>query len=422
MKIKRKTLTVNTILLTICFYSSFGQINKIIPTRGIEGVPVVIDSSGISAVFIAFGTDFILTKRVHATYYYYDRIGLTFEIDPYDKNQIVRAIYVESPYKVETKNGIVLNKSTMRDVLDTYNDKGCFTSKYYARNSQKGISFYIKKRPDNKKYDANEKIYKIEINNNGDFGSRSRENFVFNDDPIKRKLTRLISILKTENFNKDKLDEFWISEKSSENEPYGLEKEIKFNRKIENNLTQKSIEINIVGNSYNLNIIKSEDSIVYLKLTDNNKQKTLIERLFVSKYKNTDFNIYTYGSICGVVGIPPKKCMEMLNLVKNRKYKELVNWLQSINPEISIYGYIGIEFLKLKGCSITEIELERMKTLRKSDMEIYTCRGCAFDTLKSSKNILTDDNLKQLYNVFVQCGYLHKTITQSIKLEPIIIR
>ena len=143
--------TINIILLVICFNSVFGQTNLIIPNKGIEGISIVIDSSKISDVIEIFGTDYTLTEKTLITNYQYDKLGLTFQIDPYDKNQIVRTISVESPFKAKTENGIILNESTMNDVWNTFNDKGCFTSKSYAWNTQKGISFYIKKDPNEKR-------------------------------------------------------------------------------------------------------------------------------------------------------------------------------------------------------------------------------------------------------------------------------
>ncbi|APY06845.1 hypothetical protein BWZ20_00385 [Winogradskyella sp. J14-2] len=399
--------TINIILFVLCFNPIYGQTNVLIPNKGIEGISIVIDSSTISDVIQIYGTDYTLSEKTLITNYRFDKIGLTFQIDPYDKNKIVRSISVESPFKAKTEIGIVLNENTMKDVWNTYNDKGCFTSNSYAWNTQNGISYYIKKDPNEKGYDIEEKIFKIEINNDGDFGISSRTNFEFNDEPVKEKLNSLITIFKSDNFNFQKLDSFWSAEKITEKEPYGFEKRTSFNRMIENNLNQESSELWLVGSSYNLNIIKSSDNeLVYLKLTDNNEQKTLFERIENSNFEKTAFDVYTYGTFCGIAGTPPDKCQEMLDLVNANNYVQLSSWLKSINPEIATYGYIGLEFLKKKGIKIENKELQKMTELSESKIQLNTCQGCIFGVTEQIKDVLKNKNINQIYRSFQQSGWI----------------
>ena len=398
--------TINIILFILCFNPIFGQTDVLIPNKGIEGISIVIDSSTISDVIEIYGTDYTLSEKTLITNYRFDKIGLTFQIDPYDKNKIVRSISVQSPFKAKTENGIVLNESTMKDVWNIYNDKGCLTSKTYAWNTQNGISYYIKKDPNEKGYDTDEKIFKIEINNDGDFGISSRTNFEFNDEPVKEKLNNLIAILKADNFKFEELDSFWSKEKVSEKEPYGLEKRTSFNRNIENNLIQESSELWLVGSSYNLNIIKSDNELVYLKLTDNNEQKTLIERAENSELENTNFDVYTYGTFCGIAGTPPDKCQSMLDLVNANNYDQLASWLKSINPEIATYGYIGLEFLKKKGIKVENKEFQRMTKLSESEIQLNTCQGCIFEVTEKIKDVLKNKNINQIYRSFQQSGWI----------------
>lgn len=403
---KMNLRTINIILSILCVNPLFGQTNMLVPNGGIEGVSIVIDSSKILDVIGEYGTEYTLSEKTLITSYQYTKLGLTFQIDPYDKNQIVRSISVESPFKARTENGIILNESTMEDVWNTYNDKGCFTSKTYAYNTQNGISFYIKKDPKEKGYDPKEKIYKIEVNNDDDFGISSRVNFEFNDEPIEEKLNSLIAILQSDSFDFQNLDSFWDKEKMTEKEPYGLEKWTSFNRKIENNLIQENSELWLAGNSYNLNIIKSQNELVYLKLTDNNEQKTLIERIEKPQLEQINFDVYTYGIFCGIGGTPPDKCQIMLKLVNEKNYDQLSSWLKSINPEIATYGYIGLEFLKKKGIIIKKSELERMIELSKSDIQLNTCQGCNFGVMEKIKDVLKNENINQIYHLFQQSGWI----------------
>lgn len=399
-----KLFQISLFLLISSF--AFGQTNLILPNKGIDGIPVVLDSTNISEVIELYGTDYSKSEKTLITKYRYEKIGLTFQIDPYDKNQIIRSIYIESPFKAKTENGIVLSVSTMDDVLELYNEKGCFASKSYVWRPQNGITFYIKKDPKKKGYNTKEKIYKIEVHNDGEFGISSRVNFEFNREPIKQKLKELVSILDSENVDFKNLNTFWESQKKSKKEPYGLEKRTNFERKINNNLTQESLEIRMVGSFYSLNIIKSNDSLVYLKLTDSKEQKVIIERIEKPKLGKNDYDIFTYGTFCGFGGTPPDKCQEMLGLVRENNYKELSNWLQSINPEIATYGYIGIDFLNRKGIEILQTELGKMEQLRKSEIQLNTCQGCYFGVTEKISEVLTKKNLKQTYRGFEQSGWL----------------
>ena len=398
--------TINIILFILCFNPLSGQTNVLIPNKGIEGIAIVIDSTKISDVIGIYGTEYTLSEKTLITYYRYEKIGLTFQIDPYDKNQIIRSISIESPFKAKTENGIVLNESTIKDVWNTYNDKGCFTSKTYAWNTQNGISFYIKKDPNEKGYDTGEKIFKIEINNKGDFGISSRTNFEFNDKPVQEKLNNLIGILKSENFNFQKLDSFWSKEKITEKEPYGIEKRTSFNREIENNLIQESSELWLVGSSYNLNIIKSKNELVYLKLTDNKEKKILFERIENPKLEKTDFSVYTYGTFCGIAGTPPDKCQQMLDLVNKKDFNELAKWLQSLNPEVATYGYVGLKYLVQYEIDIPESWFIRMRELNKSEIQLNTCDGCIYGVTEKISVVLKEKNLKQIYRSFKESGWL----------------
>ena len=175
---------------------------------------------------------------------------------------------------------------------------------------------------------------------------------------------------------------------------------------IENNLIQESSELWLVGSSYNLNIIKSDNELVYLKLTDNNEQKTVIERTENSELENTNFDVYTFGTFCGFTGTPPDKCQSMLDLVNSYNYDQLASWLKSINPEIATYGYIGLELLKKKGIIIENIESQRMIELSESDIQLNTCYGCIIGVTERIEDVLTTKNINQIYLSFQQSGWI----------------
>ncbi|GEM_PF-1533246 len=418
----RTTLKIlKTIFLIIWVVPSFGQVNLLLPGKGIEGISIVLDSSNISEVIKQFGDDYLKSTTTLVTYYQYNKKGLTFQVDPYDKNQIVRSIFVEFPFQAKMNNGLVLNESTMNDVWKLYNENGCFTSGDYAWRPQKGVSFYIKRDPSKKGFNPKEKIYKIKIHNDSEYGTSSRVNFELNNEPVERKLEELVSILKTDIIDFEKLDTFWQTQQQTEKEPYGLQKKINFERKIEYDLSQEFIELRMVGSTYNLNIIKSHEDLIYLRLSSQGENQIIFERNEISKINNLltqserkldtsivinyPFIVYTYGTFCGIMGAPPDKCQMMLTLVREKNYNELAKWLYSINPEISTYGYIGLDFLKRKGKDISLTELKRMNELSKSQIQLNTCQGCYFGVTEKINDVLNEKNLKTIYKSFQQTGW-----------------
>jgi len=143
-----------------------------------------------------------------------------------------------------------------------------------------------------------------------------------------------------------------------------------------------------------------------LKLTDNNKQKILIERIEDSELEKTDFDVYTYGTFCGIAGTPPAKCQGMLELVSANNYDQLASWLKSINPELATYGYIGLKFLKIKNAKIEKPELQRMTELSVSEIQLNTCQGGIVGVTEKIKDVLKDKNINQIYHLFQQSGWL----------------
>jgi len=385
------------------FNSLFGQVHTLIPNKGIEGVPIIVDTSTISDVIKFYGNncyrdDYMLK---------YEEIGLTFTFSPYDKNQIIRSIAVETPFEAKTINGITLNESTMNDILNLYNDRGCIVSENCAFHCQNGISFFVKKDPNEKWYKPNEKIYKIEINNDdAKSGLSSKVNFEFNHQPIEEKLSEILTILKTDTVSLSTLDLFWEKEEKTEYTPYKLRKRTNFKREIENNLSQENIEIWLVGTYYDLNIIKLRNDLIYLKFTDDEGNILFEYNNSKMDFSDIDFDYYVYGTFCSVGGLPPKKCKEMLNFVNEKNYNQLAKWVKSINPELATYGYAGLYFLKRQGVKLRPAELKRMKELEISDIQLNICDGCFFGVAKKISEMVNKNNLKQNYLHFKQYRWL----------------
>ena len=310
----------------------------------------------------------------------------------------------------------------MEDVHDIYQQTGCFTSKHYAYFMQEGISFYIRKKANKRRYNTKEKIYKIEIHNRNKNGNRSRVNFEFNSEPYEQKIQLLFSILQSEDFKLDYLNDFKKNEDQNKIKPYYFEVNNKFNRVLENGFTQNCLEIRTIKGHFDINIIFNHEKLAYLKFStayDNilieRKMKEELDKLYnVSKIDSSilsisdflPFNNYVFGSFCGAGGSPPMLCNQMLEMVREGNYHQLAYWLKSKNPEISAYGYFGLAFLKLKGQPIQEAEKTRMQYLKQLDIELNICEGCFFGIHKPMKILLADKEVLAYFNMFKEFGWL----------------
>jgi len=210
----------------------------------------------------------------------------------------------------------------------------------------------------------------------------------------------LYSIVSAEIFSIDTLNVFCVFQ--NQRKDYLFDKKVVFERLLENGLNQKYIEIRNVIDLYFLNIIQSNGELIYLNFSSENS--TLVERK--ENEIELPLTVYEYGTFCGIVGVPPEKCKEMLNLVSANNYKTLSKWLNSLNPEISAYGYLGLSFLKNKGIKIREPEINRMEILRNSIIEIYTCEGCFYGEMKKIKDLIEGTNITESYNLFRQYNWL----------------
>src|SRR5690606_2354457 len=412
-----------TVLLLTSLVSSYGQENLIIPRRGISTIPIVIDTSSATDLTGYLGGNFRVTRTKHNTRYHYDSLGLSFDINPYDKNQIVRRIYIEPPFKGRTTSGIVLNVSTLNDLSDIYGGLTYIPEGDYARIDYGGISYYAKLDPKKKKkrIKLDEKISRIRIDNDGKFGSSSTINFEFNNEPVEKKLNELLAILREEPMSLQKLEAFWSAEAKTESDPYGIRKQTQLNRKIELGMTQEFMRIEMARKTVYLNMVKYGDRSIYARLSDHEKEiyekanTALLDSILRSYDSPLDkssiltfsSNWIYFGVRCGIGGSPPAECKSLLKLISDNNYGQIATWLYSLNPEIAAYGYMGLDFLRRKGIEIKPAETVRMIELFESNIELKTCKGCFYGSLISFRKELSRENLHIMYKDFFQTGHLN---------------
>ncbi len=392
------------------------QPHLIIPRKGVEGVPVVLDSSRAEDVVHYFGNDFQIYEDRMCRYYRYPSLGLTFRFDPLDRNRIIRAIILEAPFSARTREGVELNRSTIQDVWNIYGEEHYVSGVSRAWYLKNGIYFHVHIPPGQKRIPPGAIIYKIAVSTDDDSGMPSRKNFVFDQRVVQGKLNELIKILEIRPFDTVKWEKFWQEQKEKEHTPAGMRKWDIIRRRIEYGLTQTFMEIWIAGNFYTLNMVRSGASHVYIRLEDANKEKVIYERKEDPRFAREDFRLYVYGVACGPGGSPPPLMQKMIDEVNTGRYERLSEWLHSLNPELAAYGYTGLSFLRMKGRPIKPADSLRMARLKELDIPLNICNGCTGKKKKMSR-MLNEKELYQMYQTLNNTGWLKEIPNPNLNIR-----
>ena len=417
-----------TILLFFSAAFSYCQPKMVYPGRGIEGVPIIIDSSTIRDVFRVYGEDYIKKEKYSRTLYFYDKFGLTFEINSYNKNQVICGIFAEYPFEAQSEGGIILNKSTFREARIYSNNNISNTDGGFTYFDSKNIYYYVKRDTCLKcEFDPNSIICKIGTISKNHQSFDSGTKFLFNEEPYKKKLSELISILQSPVCDTNKINEYIKKEKSGEDKPYSIRFYFETKRALERGLVQQSMELWFLNEAYKLNLVSIDNKVAFAKLNRiSNKDSVLYERADVNKFQsllkypgnNTtesksispiDFPIesYIYGDFCGIAGMPQKECVYLLKLVTRNNYGEISRWLHSLNPEIAAYGYVGMEFMRKRGFPVKSSDKSRMTDVIRSDVLLNICEGCIIGRVKRPNELLGRKMLNWDYKEFKKCGWLY---------------
>ena len=317
----------------------------IYPKLGVEGIDIRIDTTNIQEVVKKFGKNFQKKEWKAVTYYTYKEQGITFAIDPYDANDIVRSIILQAPFQGKTTKGIVLGKTILKEAADLY-DKGYFTSNYETIVKLNGISFFSLSK---KKGKLNTKgiIYKIEINNDGDFGIPSRTNYTFNTEKSNAVFEDLKKVLISKDVSQKKIDSLFDYYKKNKNRPFIPEVSKRLSRQIEDGISQEIYEVSDRGR-YQVQIFSTSEKILSVSVSKPDGA-LWFENNLNSNINTRDLtNLSTFGTFCGFAGAPPRDCRAMLTMVKNESQDLLKSWLYSKNLELAAYGYVGLSFLAEK--------------------------------------------------------------------------
>ena len=254
-------------------------------------------------------------------------------------------------------------------------------------------------------------------------GIGSRVNYIYEIDPKKEKIDQLVNVLSTIPFDSTQLIDFFKEERNS-NKPYSIGRSLGFFRHLEFDFEQISRRFRLGSTFYEVNVIMkngepahiklfSEDSVIYA-----HSNKDLLDLLFSRRkdvYTNQSsqienpinrFDSSVFGSFCGFSGRPPDKAERMLELVNADNYEELTAWLNSINPEISAYGYTGLFFLEKKGFQVQESERKLMRHIRSLKIYLNTCSGCFIGETDTIQESLSTGRLEANYRSYKETGWL----------------
>ncbi len=398
------------------------------PSRGIEGIDIIIDTSNVKDVIELFGNKYQTIKQSSLTNLFFEDLGLTFSYMPQDANFVIREISVQAPFIAHTSNGIVLGQSTMENVWEFYNHRRCFTGSNYAYRPQEGVSFYIKRKPNQDGFDPQEKIFKISVNNDNEGGTQSRINFRFNLKPYIAKLKHIKTILRDSENSLDSLKHFFKLDKIDENPAYRIIHISNLERDIDIEFKQYYYNIQIPPSEYQIILLENDHQIIYsalrkieknldsliLEVVDYKRLDSIIQFRRNNYYMSIDIHnplefpsaLYEYGYLCGTIGTPPAICRAMLELVQANDYNALKKWLQSMNPEIQAYGYTGLVFLSYNGLDLSDDDKLTMDKVINSKRDINTCQGWTQGGMVRVDTLLNDNVLKANYEGFKAHGWL----------------
>ena len=181
-------------------------------------------------------------------------------------------------------------------------------------------------------------------------------------------------------------------------------------RDIGNNLFQELAQFNINSLWVTANLISTkgeaaENSINYfaLKVGD-----LLFEEFFsnhMASFKITN-EVYDIGFWCSVSGMPPKKMLELNELVSSQNFNYFLDWMNSLNLELRVYGAIGIMFSRFHYSHQIPPELtELANQILSEDFEVKGCEGCFSGNFPQSY-LLDFSSLYQRYRDYADNGFI----------------
>ena len=91
----------------------------------------------------------------------------------------------------------------------------------------------------------------------------------------------------------------------------------------------------------------------------------------------------------------------MLEYVNADSSGKLIGWLYSLNPELSIYGALGLRLLEMKGRDKVDSDItDVINALKKLNIGLRCCEGCRYGVERAPKDLLKRRYLRQIHSGF----------------------
>lgn len=149
---------------------------------------------------------------------------------------------------------------------------------------------------------------------------------------------------------------------------------------------------------HHLNILSKDSSIFYYSFINYYRDSLLwsdSDENEVSKFEKSFLEFYgaplefkylfidsiTFGTMCGIDGIPPKHCELVEEFVKQKDIKSLQQWIRSPNTELQLYAAYGFKELSSSGYIIDEKMRKLMHFILNKIGNAQVCIGCSGENM-----------------------------------------
>jgi hypothetical protein len=100
--------------------------------------------------------------------------------------------------------------------------------------------------------------------------------------------------------------------------------------------------------------------------------------LFATLVIGQQENKGVYGAACGIVGTDPNLRTSLESMVENQWTEVMEEWLDASSWVKRAYAVEGFYRLREKGVLLSATQLDKIATIKTSDVLISTCSGCMY--------------------------------------------
>ena len=96
-----------------------------------------------------------------------------------------------------------------------------------------------------------------------------------------------------------------------------------------------------------------------------------------------------------------------LDLINDGNYKEFIAWMNSMNPEIRLYGAVGLMMYRFRYKNDVSTDIVNlMNKILGGNQKIYGCITCFYGNY-AQQEVVNIHELFKMYKVFVSQGFIH---------------